>query len=100
MAASPARQSANSALIFGCTPVMVSLLSAALGHERPGWTRWAGTALSLAGIYFVVGHGARQGTSSPIGDALILLAMFCWVGYTVGTRAAAGSRTRRSSSPA
>jgi drug/metabolite transporter (DMT)-like permease len=77
---------ANSALIFGCTPVMVSVLSAALGHERPGWTRWVGTALSLAGIYFVVGHGARQGTSSPLGDLLILLAMFCWSAYTVGTR--------------
>ncbi len=77
---------ANSALIFGCTPVTVSLLSAALGHERPGWTRWAGTALSLAGIYFVVGHGARQGISSPTGDLLILLAMFSWSIYTVGTR--------------
>ena len=77
---------ANSALIFGCTPVTVSLLSAALGHERPGWTRWAGTALSLAGIYFVVGHGARQGISSPAGDLLILLAMISWSIYTVGTR--------------
>jgi drug/metabolite transporter (DMT)-like permease len=76
----------NSALIFGCTPVMVSVLSAALGHERPGWTRWLGTALSLAGIYFVVGHGARQGISSPAGDLLILLAMFSWSIYTVGTR--------------
>ena len=56
---------ANSSLIFGLTPVTVSLMSAWLGHERPGWTRWAGTALSLAGIYFVVGHGARQGISSP-----------------------------------
>jgi drug/metabolite transporter (DMT)-like permease len=73
---------ANSALIFGCTPVTVSLLSAALGHERPGWTRWAGTALSLAGIYFVVGHGARQGISSPTGDLLILLAMFSWSIYS------------------
>jgi drug/metabolite transporter (DMT)-like permease len=77
---------ANSALIFGCTPVTVSLLGAFLGHERPGWTRWVGTALSLAGIYFVVGHGAREGSSSPIGDLLILLAMVSWSIYTVGTR--------------
>jgi drug/metabolite transporter (DMT)-like permease len=82
-----ARTSAsNSALIFGCTPITVSLLSAWLGHERPGWTRWAGTVLSLTGIYFVVGQGARQGTSSLVGDAMIFGAMLCWAGYTVGTK--------------
>jgi drug/metabolite transporter (DMT)-like permease len=78
---------ANSALIFGCTPISVSLLSAFLGHERPGWLRWTGTAISLAGIYFVVGHGARQGTSTLAGDALIFLAMLSWTIYTVGTHA-------------
>jgi drug/metabolite transporter (DMT)-like permease len=82
-----ARTSAgNSALIFGCTPITVSLLSAWLGHERPGWIRWAGTALSLTGIYFVVSHGARQGASSLTGDAMIFAAMLCWAGYTVGTK--------------
>jgi drug/metabolite transporter (DMT)-like permease len=82
-----ARTSAsNSALIFGCTPITVSLLSAWLGHERPGWIRWAGTGLSLTGIYFVVSHGARHGGSSLIGDAMILGAMLCWAGYTVGTK--------------
>jgi len=82
-----ARTSAsNSALIFGCTPITVSLLSAVLGHERPGWTRWAGTVLSLTGIYLVVGLGARQGTSSLVGDAMIFGAMVCWAGYTVGTK--------------
>jgi drug/metabolite transporter (DMT)-like permease len=76
---------ANSSLIFGLTPVTVSLLSAWLGHERPGWTRWAGTSLSLSGIYLVVGH-APQGTSSLKGDLLIFGAMLSWVIYTVGTR--------------
>lgn len=76
----------NSALIFGCTPITVGLLSAWLGHERPGWTRWAGTVLSLAGIYFVVGHGASQGNSSLVGDGMIFAAMLCWAGYTVGTK--------------
>ena len=81
-----ARTSAsNSALIFGCTPITVSLLSAWLGHERPGWYRWVGTLVSLLGIYFVVGHGA-QGTSSLIGDALIFGAMLCWAAYTVWSK--------------
>jgi drug/metabolite transporter (DMT)-like permease len=76
---------ANSALIFGCTPITVSLFGAWLGHERPGWLRWGGTIVSLAGVYFVVGHGARQGTSSLAGDAIIFLAMISWAAYTVGT---------------
>lgn len=75
----------NSALIFGCTPLTVSLIGAWLGHERPRWPRWVGTTISLAGIYFVVGHGARLGTSSLAGDALIFLAMLSWAIYTVGT---------------
>lgn len=82
-----ARTSAsNSALIFGFTPITVSLLSAWLGHERPGWYRWAGTAVSLAGIYFVVGRGALQGTSSLTGDAMIFAAMLCWAYYTVWSK--------------
>jgi drug/metabolite transporter (DMT)-like permease len=76
---------ANSSLIFGLTPVTVSLLGAWLGHERPGWTRWAGTSLSLFGIYLVVAH-AKQSTSSVTGDLLIFGAMLSWAIYTVGTR--------------
>jgi drug/metabolite transporter (DMT)-like permease len=79
-----ARTSAsNSALIFGFTPITVSLLSAWLGHERSGWFRWIGTAVSLIGIYFVVGRRAPHGTSSLTGDALIFGAMLCWAAYTV-----------------
>jgi drug/metabolite transporter (DMT)-like permease len=76
----------NSALIFGCTPITVGLLSSWLGHERYGWMRWAGTALSLFGIYLVVGHGARSGTSSMPGDAMTFGAMLCWAVYTVGSK--------------
>jgi drug/metabolite transporter (DMT)-like permease len=76
---------ANSSLIFGLTPVTVSLLSAWLGHERPGWTRWIGTLLSLFGIYLVVAR-AQQSTSSLAGDVLIVGAMLSWATYTVGTR--------------
>jgi drug/metabolite transporter (DMT)-like permease len=77
---------ANSSLIFGCTPITVSLLSAALGHERVGWNRWLGTALSLAGVYLVVAHGATQDRDSWIGNAMIGVAMLSWAAYTVGSR--------------
>jgi drug/metabolite transporter (DMT)-like permease len=76
----------NSSIIFGLTPITVMLLGAWLGHERPGPIRWAGTALSLIGIYFVVGYGARAAASSRAGDLMIVLAMLSWAAYTVGTR--------------
>ena len=48
---------ANSSLMLGATPVLVALLSALLGLERIGRLHWVGAALSLTGIYLVVGHG-------------------------------------------
>jgi drug/metabolite transporter (DMT)-like permease len=77
---------ANSSLIFGCTPITVGLLSAWVGHERPGWARWAGTILSLAGIYFVVGHRTGAGHASLTGDLMIVGAMLSWAVYTVGAK--------------
>jgi drug/metabolite transporter (DMT)-like permease len=77
---------ANSSVIFACTPVTVSLLGAWLGHERPGWIRWVGTFLSLAGVCFIVSHGVNVGESSLTGDAIIFAAMICWAFYTVWTR--------------
>ncbi len=76
---------ANSSLVFGCTPVTVALLSSSLGHERITPLRWAGVALSLAGIYLVVGQANQRGASLA-GDLLILGAMLCWALYTVGSR--------------
>jgi len=76
---------ANSALIFGCTPITVGLLSAWLGHERPGWVTWLGTLLSLAGISLVVGRSGGS-PGSLAGDAMIFAAMICWAVYTVGTK--------------
>jgi drug/metabolite transporter (DMT)-like permease len=77
---------ANSSLIFGCTPITVSILSALGGHERIGRVRWAGVLLSLAGVYLVVGQRA-QGGASRFGDLLVVGAMFSWAVYTIGSRA-------------
>lgn len=79
---------ANSALIFGATPVTVGLLSAALGHERVGVGRWAGVMLSLAGIYLAVRgeHEIAFRAGMVAGDVLIFLAMLCWAIYTVSAR--------------
>ncbi len=48
---------ANSSLMLATTPVVIALISAVLGQERVGRRHWAGAALSLLGVYIVVGRG-------------------------------------------
>jgi drug/metabolite transporter (DMT)-like permease len=77
---------ANSSLILAATPVVIALLAAVLGQERVGRLHWAGAALSMAGIYIVVGHGASLGRSELAGDLMMVVAVFCWAAYTLGAR--------------
>jgi len=77
---------ANSSLIIGCTPVFVALMTAALGHERIPPARWAGVALSAAGIYLVVGRGAGVTRESLQGDLLMIAAVFCWSAAAIISR--------------
>jgi drug/metabolite transporter (DMT)-like permease len=77
---------ANSSLIIGCSPVVVSALTAAVGQERVSRRYWLGAALSLAGVYFVVGPGAGVSRDSLSGDLVTLGAVFCWAVYVVGSR--------------
>jgi len=76
----------NSALILGCSPVAVTFLSAAVGHERVSARHWIGAFLSLAGIYLLAGRGAGLSQSTLTGDALCLAAVACWTIYTVASR--------------
>ena len=86
LAGVPRTSVANAGLIFGLSPVVISLISAAVGHERLPWTRWAGGALSVLGLYFVVGVGATMSVNSLTGDALVFGGMLCWAIYSVGSR--------------
>lgn len=74
----------NAALIIGASPVVIAVLSAALGRERIGRWHWMGAAVSISGIYFVVGHGAAFGGAHIKGDALIMVSVLCWAAYTIG----------------
>jgi drug/metabolite transporter (DMT)-like permease len=76
----------NSALIIGCSPVAVSIASALAGHERVRRAQWTGVALSVLGVYLVVGTGAEFGGTSMAGDLFTLGAVCCWAVYTVGSR--------------
>jgi drug/metabolite transporter (DMT)-like permease len=79
-----ARTSAsNAALIFGATPVAVALLSSLAGHERVPAVRWAGFALSMVGIYVLVGRAATLSSTTFAGDVLVFCGMLCWSIYSV-----------------
>lgn len=77
---------ANSALIVSSTPIVITLFSSLSAHERPGRLHWAGTLLSLAGIYIVVGRGAEIDGASIGGDLMLIGAVICWAVYTIGAR--------------
>jgi drug/metabolite transporter (DMT)-like permease len=76
---------ANSSLLLAATPVVIALMTAALGQDRIGRLHWLGAALSIAGIYLVVGHGTTGG-GNLTGDLMMLAAVCCWAIYTLGAR--------------
>jgi hypothetical protein len=73
---------ANSALLIAATPVLIAIITGVFGQEPVGWRHWAGAALSLIGIYIVVGQGASIGGSSLRGDLTMSAAVVCWTLYT------------------
>lgn len=77
---------ANSSLMLGATPVVIALITAALGHDRISPLHWAGAALSVVGIYVVVGAGAQLGGQHMTGDLMMAAAVFCWAVYTMAAR--------------
>lgn len=74
---------ANSSLIFGCTPVAVAIMASVAGHDRLKLAHWAGAALSLTGIYALVGYRAELSAATLVGDALVFVSMLCWSLYSV-----------------
>jgi drug/metabolite transporter (DMT)-like permease len=75
---------ANSSLLLATTPVVIAIASAALGRERIGRWHWIGGAISLTGIYLVVGFGAGLSSHTLIGDLMVAGGVGCWTVYTLG----------------
>lgn len=73
----------NGALIFGATPIAVAILSSLAGHERVRRAHWIGAALSVVGIYAIVGGRATLSGGTVAGDALVFSGMLCWSIYSV-----------------
>lgn len=77
---------ANSSLMLATTPVLIALIGAASGQERVGRRHWAGAALSLLGVYVVVGRGVDLAGQGLTGDLMMVAAVLCWAVYTLGSR--------------
>ena len=77
---------ANSSLLLAATPVVIGLMSAAVGQERVGPRHWAGAGLSMLGIYLVVGHNVSLHGRGITGDLMMVAAVVCWAAYTLGAR--------------
>ena len=76
----------NGSLIIGLSPIVISLMSAVVGHERIRPLRWVGVFMALLGLYFVVGHGVDFSAASLRGDLLMLGGVMCWATYSVASQ--------------
>ena len=72
----------ETALIYAAVPIWGILLGLALGLERP--TPWGilGVCLAFLGVAVVV-YGGLTGSTSLLGNLLIVVATVCWGSYAV-----------------
>lgn len=77
----------NTSLILSSMPTVVTVTAGLLGMEQiTGRQRWA-LALATTGVVLTVAaRGLTVGRGEWQGDLLILLAVGCWAGYTIGLR--------------
>ena len=79
----------NTAVIFGSTPIMISLLSSFFKHEKITPLGWLGIGLGFLGIYLVIsgrGGGFALSRHTWKGDLLLFAAVFLWAHYSVSAR--------------
>jgi len=72
----------ETALIYAAVPIWGILLGLALGLERP--TPWGilGVCLAFLGVAVVV-YGGLTGSTSLLGNLLVVVATLCWGSYAV-----------------
>ncbi len=79
----------NAALLNSATPIMIFMLSRALGGERLSVRQGLGVAISFTGMVAIVARGdvmALAGLQLNGGDLWVLLATLSWAVYTVCLR--------------
>ena len=77
--------------VEAASPVLITVLGVVLHRlgaagERVTAMHWAGTLLSLAGIYLVVRSGGKTTGQSLAGDVMMGFAVVCWSIYTIAAR--------------
>ncbi len=73
---------ASGVLYLSTTPIFILLMQIPLG-ERISARRWAGVALSFAGVAIIATQGNLHALTFNIGDLCALASMMMWAGYTV-----------------
>jgi drug/metabolite transporter (DMT)-like permease len=75
----------TAALVVAASPAMVAIVARSAGHERLPRRAILGIALSIGGVFLVLGGSVvADGRGHLIGDLLILAAVLCWAFYTTG----------------
>jgi drug/metabolite transporter (DMT)-like permease len=73
---------ASGVLYLSTTPIFILLLQIPLG-ERISASRWAGVAMSFAGVVIIATHGNLGALSFNPGDLCAITSMMMWACYTV-----------------
>jgi drug/metabolite transporter (DMT)-like permease len=71
--------------VVAASPAVVALVARAGGHEKLPLKAVLGIALSIGGVFLVLGGSiASDGPAHLAGDLMILAAVVCWAFYTTG----------------
>ncbi len=75
-------------VIIGAGPAITALLSSLMLRDMPFRRVWVGCAVSFIGVAFVSGGTATAtgGANPMLGGGLVVLALFSWAFYTIGSR--------------
>ena len=85
--------SINASLMNSSTPIIIYILSFIFLKERLSKFQLIGTALSLAGVAFILSKGSLEtllSFSFNKGDLIVLIAVFCWGVYSLLVKQYAG----------
>lgn len=78
--------STNIALIYAATPIAIVYAGSRLLHEPMSRAQWAGVALALVGVLFVIARGDWRTLLEvrfTVGDGWIVVAAVGWAAYSV-----------------
>lgn len=79
----------NTSVLLATIPIFIALYWGLIRRQRLPALIWAGAVLTFSGVAMLTlgsGKTFRPGSSSLIGDGLILLAAVCWAAYTIGSQ--------------